>query len=133
MVALETADAAAEIEPFKTAISLHFQRSWPYLLWAGGLLAAGLFVERLFCRYLCPLGALLALAGRFHLFWWLKRRPECGSPCQICTTACPIGAIRGDGGIVMSECLQCLDCQVEYPDGHRGTPPAGPPTHPAGR
>ena len=129
VVSLETADAAAEIEPFKTAISLRFQRAGPYLLWAGALLAVGLFVERFFCRFLCPLGAVLALAGRFPLFSWLKRRPECGSPCHICATACPIGAIRGNGSIVVSECLQCLDCQVEYHDDRRCPPLAAQRKH----
>ena len=47
---------------------------------------------------------------------WLPRRPECGNPCQICTNSCPIGAIDTAGKINMSECLQCLDCQVDYFD-----------------
>ena len=47
---------------------------------------------------------------------WLKRRPECGNPCQICTHSCPIGAIDPAGAINMNECLQCLDCQVDYFD-----------------
>ncbi len=116
------ATSAAEVEPFKTAISLRFERSWPYVLYAVLLLGAGLFVERFFCRYLCPLGAVLALAGRFHVFAWLKRRPECGSACHLCENSCPIGAIEATGAIDMNECLQCLDCQVEYYDDQRCPP-----------
>ena len=119
---MSTATIAAEVEPFKTAISLHFDRAWPYVLYVGLLLAAGLFVERFFCRFLCPLGAVLAVAGRFHVFDWLKRRPECGNPCHICEKSCPLGAIEPTGKINMTECLQCLDCQVEYYD-HRRCPP----------
>ena len=116
------ASKAAEIEPFKTAISLHFERAWPYVLYASLLLGLGLFIERFYCRYLCPLGAVLALAGRYHLSNRLRRRPECGSPCHLCEHSCPIGAIPPTGVINMNECLQCLDCQVEYYD-HQRCPP----------
>ena len=121
-VFLQAADAGAEVEPFKTAISLHFQRAWPFVAYAVVLLGIGLFVERAFCRYLCPLGALLALAGRVQLLNWLDRRPQCGSPCQLCAISCSIGAIEKSGTIIMSECLQCLDCQAEYHDDRRCPP-----------
>ena len=45
--------ALAEVEPFKTAIVLKFDRAWPFVLFAVALLVAGLFIERFFCRYLC--------------------------------------------------------------------------------
>ena len=116
------APLAAEVEPFKTAISLRFDRSWQYVLYATALLVCGLFIERFYCRYLCPLGAVLALIGRFHLLDRLRRRPECGNPCHLCEQSCPIGAITPTGAIDMNECLQCLDCQLEYYDEHRCPP-----------
>ena len=116
---LKAAAGAAEIEPFKTAITLKFDRAWPYVFYACVLITAGLFVERFFCRYLCPLGAVLAIGGRLHVLNWLKRRHECGNPCQICATSCPIGAINDKGTINMNECFQCLDCQVDYSDDQR--------------
>lgn len=119
---LSMASIAAEIEPFKTAISLKFQRNWPYVVYAGLLLFAGLFIERFFCRYLCPLGAVLALAGRLHVLNWLKRRPECGNPCKICESSCPVGAVEESGAINMNECFQYLDCQVDYFDDQRCPP-----------
>ena len=116
------APLAAEVEPFKTAISLRFDRSWQYVLYAAALLVCGLFIERFYCRYLCPLGAVLALIGRFHLLDRLRRRPECGNPCHLCEQSCPIGAITPTGAIEMNECLQCLDCQLEYYDERRCPP-----------
>jgi len=110
------------VEPFKTAISLRFARAWPYVGYVVVLLGLGLFVERFYCRFLCPLGAVLAVLGRFHAFDWLKRRSECGNPCHICQASCPIAAIAGDGTINMTECFQCLDCQVEYYDDQRCPP-----------
>jgi len=76
------------------------------------LLAVGLFVERAFCRFLCPLGAVMAIGGRLRLSIPLKRRPECGNPCQLCARRCPIQAIEPSGAINMDECFYCLDCQV---------------------
>ena len=122
LVSTESANAAAEIEPFKTAIVVIFDRSWPYVVWALALLAVGLVIERFFCRFLCPLGAAFAILGRARLLHWLKRRPQCGNPCQVCKASCPVGAIRNDGAIDMNECFQCLDCQVDYED-HAVCPP----------
>ena len=109
---LSLAEQLAEVEPFKTAVTLAFVRSWPFVLYAIGLLIAGLFVHKFFCRYLCPLGAGLAILGRFSLFRWLDRRKECGSPCQLCKVSCGIDSINRDGSIDYDECIQCLECIV---------------------
>ncbi|WP_114394113.1 NosR/NirI family protein [Oleisolibacter albus] len=111
---LAMAEMAAEVEPFKTAIILHFVRDWWFVLFAGVLLLAGLFIERFFCRYLCPLGAALAIPGRMRMFNWLRRYRECGNPCHRCAVDCPVQAIHPDGRINPNECIQCLHCQVLY-------------------
>jgi NosR/NirI family nitrous oxide reductase transcriptional regulator len=119
LYSLSWAERLAEVEPFKTAIILDFVRSWPFVAYAGGLLVVGLFIERFFCRYLCPLGAALAIPGRLRMFEWLKRHPECGSPCQRCAKECPVAAIHPDGRINVHECIYCLDCQKLYYDDHK--------------
>ena len=113
------AETYAEIEPFKTAIVLKFARGWPFVVFALALLGAGLFVERFYCRYLCPLGAALAIPGRIRMFEWLKRYPECGSPCQRCAKECPVQAIHPEGEINVNECIYCMHCQELYHDDHR--------------
>jgi NosR/NirI family nitrous oxide reductase transcriptional regulator len=112
--ALSTAEQAAEVEPFKTAIILRFARGWPFVLYAGALLAANMTVERFFCRYLCPLGAALAIPARLRMFDWLRRYRECGNPCQRCGNECPVQAIHPEGHINPNECIQCLHCQMLY-------------------
>ena len=102
----------AEAEPFKTAISLRFMRAWPFLLFVAALLGAGLFIERFYCRYLCPLGAGLAIPAKLKIFDWLKRRPQCGRECRMCETKCTVGAIDAIGRINANECVLCLRCQV---------------------
>ena len=110
------AEQYAEVEPFKTAIILKFARAWPFLLFVTVILGAGLFIERFYCRYLCPLGAALAIPARIRMFDWLKRYKECGSPCQICANECFVQAIHPNGEINPNECLSCLHCQVLYQD-----------------
>jgi MauM/NapG family ferredoxin protein len=87
----------------------------------GGLFAALVALnalgDRFWCRYLCPLGALLGLLAKVAVL-----RPvvsaSCGS-CGRCASACRLGAIEGEGShdgpspeIVSSECTVCLDCLV---------------------
>ena len=111
---LALAEQFAEIEPFKTTFLLKFDREWPFILWAVLILVINLFNRKTFCRYLCPLGAALSVSNSVRLFDWLKRRPECGSPCKICAKECEIQAIQPDGVINMRECHYCLDCQITY-------------------
>ncbi|MFC5526951.1 4Fe-4S binding protein [Rhodanobacter ginsengisoli] len=112
----------AEVEPFKTAINLHFMRSWGYVAYAVLLLGAAAFTNKVYCRYVCPLGAGLAISGRWRLFEWLRRRKECGHPCQICANECEVRAISPLGPINYNECHYCLDCQVTY-ENDRKCPP----------
>ncbi len=114
LTSLDQAERLSEVEPFKTAIILNFARAWPFVVYAVGLLIAGLFVERFFCRYLCPLGAALAIPARMRMFDWLKRYHECGNPCQTCANECPVQAIHPTGEINPNECINCLHCQVLY-------------------
>lgn len=111
---LDMAEHYAEVEPFKTAIILKFDRPWPYVLFALAMLAPGLFIERFYCRYVCPLGGGLAIPARMHMFRWLKRYRECGNPCQTCAHECPVQAIHPSGEINPNECVSCLHCQVLY-------------------
>lgn len=119
---LGTAELYAEVEPFKTAIILHFQREWAYMFYALLLLFIGIFNHKFYCRYICPLGAALAIVGRIRLFEWLHRRKECGRPCQICANECEVRAIDPIGVINMNECHYCLDCQVTFYDEHKCPP-----------
>ncbi len=114
LFAPQLADKLVEIEPFKTAITLYFVRSWPFVVYAGGLLVASAVVYKFFCRYLCPFGAGLAVLGKLRVFQWLPRRAECGTPCQTCRHRCDYQAIRPNGAIAYDECFQCMDCVVIY-------------------
>ena len=118
LYSLDWAEHLAEVEPFKTAIILKFVREWPFVIFALAVLIPGIFIERFYCRYLCPLGAALAIPGKMRMFSWLKRYKECGAPCQRCSNECMVQAIHPEGNINVNECLYCLHCQVVYVDDH---------------
>jgi transcriptional regulator of nitric oxide reductase len=103
-------DTAAEVEPFKTAITTFFLREAPYVAYAALWLGLGLFTFKGFCRWVCPLGALMAIGGLVRGRDWIARRKECGAPCQLCRVRCKYGAIKATGAVQYSECFQCLDC-----------------------
>jgi NosR/NirI family nitrous oxide reductase transcriptional regulator len=119
MHSLALAERLAEAEPFKTVIILKFIRDWPFVLFALAVLVPGLFIERFYCRYLCALGAALAIPGRLRMFEWLKRYKECGTPCQRCSNECMVQAIHHEGNINVNECVYCLHCQVVYFNDHQ--------------
>ncbi|MBS0344909.1 MAG: regulatory protein NosR [Proteobacteria bacterium] len=115
------AEKLAEVEPFKTTFLVGItNRSWPYSLFAAGLLGLSIFTERPFCKYLCPLGASLAMPTTFRWFG-LKRKDECTS-CKACAKGCGSQAIDAKGNIDQRECMLCLDCMVLYYDDHACPP-----------
>ncbi len=103
-------DKLVEVEPFKTAVTTFFVREWYYVAYAGGLLLLSMVLFKGFCRYLCPLGAVMAIGGLLRGRKWIARRAECGSPCQLCKVKCSYKAIKPSGAIAYNECFGCLDC-----------------------
>lgn len=109
-------DKAVEIEPFKTAITVFFIRDWYYVAYALFWLALATVTFKGFCRYVCPLGAFMAIGGLLRGRDWIARRQDCGSPCQLCRVRCNYAAIKRTGKIDYSECFQCLDCVTIHDD-----------------
>ena len=92
------------------------------MLWALSCLALSVFVYRVYCRYICPLGAALASLNFLQRWSWIPRRKECGTPCQSCRYKCEYQAIEDTGKVDYSECFQCLDCVSIYQDPKRCLP-----------
>jgi polyferredoxin len=80
------------------------------------LFAAILFfasrLRRSWCRVVCPLGALYALAARYG---FLKRTVTRCTGCGRCSADCRMGAITKDNEYVQGECILCMDCIYDCP------------------
>ncbi len=68
---------------------------------------ASVFLSRVWCRSVCPLGALYSLVARFS---FLKRFISDCKNCGICRRECRMGAIKEDNQYVQGECILCMDC-----------------------
>ncbi|MCA9599483.1 MAG: 4Fe-4S binding protein [Myxococcales bacterium] len=111
----ELGEKMAEVEPFKsTFYVLPWTRQWFFFAWWAVLLGASFVWWRPFCRYLCPLGAALALPSSFRISG-PHRRAFCSS-CTICTRGCEPRAIDKDGAIDSRDCLSCMECEANYRD-----------------
>ena len=121
MFSMGLAEKLSEVEPFKTTFLVGVQnRAWPYGLFVAAILGLSIFIERPYCKYICPLGASLAMPSTFRWFG-LKRKQDCNS-CKACAVGCGAQAIDADGRIDHRECLHCLDCMILYTD-TKGCPP----------
>ena len=121
MFSMGLAEKLAEVEPFKTTFLVGINnRAWPYALFVAVILGVSIFIERPYCKYICPLGASLAMPSTFRWFG-LKRKQDCNS-CKACAVGCGAQAIDADGRIDHRECLHCLDCMILYTD-TKGCPP----------
>lgn len=99
---------------------------WPGLkplLSVGGVLLllifiGSLFVQRFFCRYFCPMGAIYSLISQTSFLKIDKPREECGK-CHLCTSKCPMGMdLTKKDRIAGGECISCQKCVSWCPKGN---------------
>ena len=93
----------------------HFRGGVLILALFAGFLALNVARPRLFCRVLCPLGALLGALSRFSLFR-LRRDDGACNGCNACASDCQ-GAADPQGTVRPSECMLCLNCTTSCPQG----------------
>lgn len=90
-----------------------------------GSLAIGVFVDRIFCKYLCPLGAFLGITAKLGLFS-IKRNCDGCLSCNKCEATCPVGIKIESVPVVRSaECIGCLTCTTTCPTGKKGSTDEG--------
>jgi uncharacterized protein with FMN-binding domain/NAD-dependent dihydropyrimidine dehydrogenase PreA subunit len=110
-----------------------------YATWKGwtdltGLLSVGallllaimigsMYIERFFCRYLCPLGAVFSIVSKARLYKIRKPMQNCGS-CRACTKRCSMGIpLYGMNQVADSECIDCMKCVEVCPKDNVKTNP----------
>ncbi|MEN8904957.1 MAG: FMN-binding protein [Clostridiales bacterium] len=69
-----------------------------------------LLIERFFCRYLCPLGAVQVIISKISFIRIYKQKKDCGT-CKLCTKKCSMGIDLSTHDYVPNgECIRCLKC-----------------------
>ncbi len=81
----------------------------------GAAVLANLVVPRFYCRFICPLGALLGIVCRFAL-WRVGRAEGQCTDCRLCGRSCE-GGCDPHGKIRISECVLCLNCLDDCKEG----------------
>lgn len=110
-------------EPIYAVLRAHFLAVEQPYYW-GSLLIGVLFIAvvalnfsraRLWCRYICPLGALLGVVGKNPLVRLKKSGDQCTN-CRLCLVDCQGGANSGDvSEWKASECFYCCNCIADCP------------------
>ncbi len=79
------------------------------------VLGASIFVERPFCRYACPLGALNGIFNHFS-FLNIKRNEETCIDCGACDRACPVNIkVSQVQKVSDKNCIRCMKCVESCP------------------
>jgi len=111
----------ADYDPYATLFGLGWlfefdpAAMWPALLITGLVLAASLVVDRFWCRYLCPLGAVFSLVGHLS-FLRIRRVPSTCTDCRLCDRTCPVGLEPSRARpFVSADCIGCMDCVTTCP------------------
>lgn len=84
-------------------------------------LLGSVFYDRVFCKYLCPLGAFLGLTTKLGAFR-IRRDTSACINCTLCEQKCPVNIpLMRQDVIHSAECIACLSCTTTCPTGKRGT------------
>lgn len=101
----------ADVDPYYALFNFYTgEVAWTALAVLGAVTVLSLFVERPWCRYLCPYGALLGLFNKVRLFPIRRRESSC-IHCGLCDKACPVGIEVSKGEAVRdTRCITCHAC-----------------------
>ncbi len=78
--------------------------TWKFIL-AVAIVVGCIFIFRMFCRFICPLGALYGIFNRFSILGIKLDKPSC-TDCGLCVSKCKMDITRvGD-----HECISCGAC-----------------------
>lgn len=105
----------ADFDPYRTIFGLgwlfefNWAEHWKAYVSAVAMLAAALLIPRFWCRYLCPLGAILGLLQRISPLK-VRRDASLCIRCGKCDAACPMDLSVATVSAVNYDCTGCQKC-----------------------
>lgn len=115
-------------DPCYALISRHGEdiTFWAYVV-SGAMLVGALFVTVPFCRWLCPLAAVMNPVSRFGLARIRREEGDC-LECGECDDACPMQiAVTGRSEVKAARCTSCMRCVSACPTSGSRALGWGPP------
>lgn len=104
-----------DYDPWSALINIAEWSFTPGLVVLGLTLVGSFFVERPWCRYACPLGAISGLLGKLSPVF-IEREASACTNCKVCTKACPMGLqVHTATRITSVDCISCLECVGDCP------------------
>ncbi len=101
-----------------TAAPRIYDGAWFIGALLGTAIFMNLWIPRFYCRFVCPLGALLGCLGRWAL-WRIGKHESACHDCRLCEKHCE-GACQPATEIRISECVLCLNCREDCRHGYMG-------------
>ncbi len=104
-----------DVDPWIALLNIGRESAGFGLLVLAVVLLGSAFVDRPWCRYACPLGAVNGIVGRFSPVR-LERSEAACVDCNLCTKSCPMGLpVATAPAITSADCIGCLQCVEACP------------------
>ena len=108
----------ADYDPYVQTFGLHWafgEAAVVGLSIVGVVLVGSVIIDRMWCRYLCPLGAVFTVTGHLS-FLRIRRNASVCTDCKICDKACPAKLdVATASSKVSTDCIGCMDCVAACP------------------
>ena len=77
------------------------------------IIILSLIIERPWCKYACPYGAVLGITNLFRIFKIRRNKSTCVS-CRKCDNSCPMNIKISENEVVRNhQCISCMKCTSE--------------------